>query len=206
MLIYHDDEASPNCLKTKILLYELDAEFEQVSHDFRRGDLRKEPFIGKFPNAKVPALEDGEIGIAESAAIALHLAARFDRFLPREPAAKAHAYQAVALEAALLAPTIGGQGLFGELGKPEGDRDMGRIESLTAEAKRVGDVLARLLADGRDYFAGSYSIADMQLFPGLYKTVKHGLIDSPPLAAWAERVARHSNVARAMAEYPAYRD
>ena len=54
MLIYHDDEASPNCLKTKILLYELDAEFEQVSHDFRRGDLRKEPFFGKFPNAKVP--------------------------------------------------------------------------------------------------------------------------------------------------------
>ena len=66
MLMYHDDEKSPNCFKTKILLYELDVPFEQVRHDFTQGDLKTDIFMGKFPNAKVPALEDGPVQISES--------------------------------------------------------------------------------------------------------------------------------------------
>ncbi len=102
MLIYHDDEKSPNCFKTKILLYELDAPFEQVCHDFTKGHLKTEAFIGKFPNAKVPALEDGPVQISESGAIALYLAEKYGRFMPTDLAKRALVYQALNLEAANL--------------------------------------------------------------------------------------------------------
>jgi glutathione S-transferase len=85
MLVYHDDKKSPNCFKTKILLYELDVPFEQVRHDFLKGDLKTDMFIGKFPNAKVPALEDGSIHISESGAIALYLADTYGKLIPTDP-------------------------------------------------------------------------------------------------------------------------
>ena len=104
MLIYHDDEKSPNCFKTKILLYELDVPFEQMNHDFLQGDLKTDTFMGKFPNSKVPALEDGPVHISESGAIALYLADKYGKLMPTALPQHALMYQALNLESAHLAP------------------------------------------------------------------------------------------------------
>lgn len=204
MLVFHNDIRSPNCLKTKVLLTELGLSFDQIEHDYSAGDLRKPQFLDKFPNAKVPAIEDGDVAIAESNAIALYLAHKHGALIPTDLIKNALMYQALAFEAALLAPTIGGQGIFGELGKPLAQRDEARLQSLAVEAKRVGQVLDTLLRQAGDYFAGDFSIADIQLFPGLSKAIRHDIMGSPALAAWSERVASRPSIRDAMPHYPAY--
>lgn len=204
MLVFHNDKNSPNCLKTKVLLTELGIPFEQVEHDFARGDLRESLFLRKFPNAKVPAVEDGAVNISESTAIALYLAHKHKKLVPADPKQNALMYQALAFEAALLAPTIGGQGMFGELGKPEEQRDQARLRTLAVEAKRVGQVLDAVLREAGDWFAGEFSIADIQLFPGLSKAIRYDLLGSEALAAWSARMAARPSVREAMKEYPAY--
>jgi len=68
MLIYYDWNASPNCLKTKILLNELGIEYEQRSVD--RPTLQSAEFRGEvFRAGQAPAIEDGDVRISESGAI-----------------------------------------------------------------------------------------------------------------------------------------
>ena len=204
MLIYHDDEKSPNCFKTKILLYELDVPFEQMNHDFLQGDLKTDTFMGKFPNSKVPALEDGPVHISESGAIALYLADKYGKLMPPALPQRALMYQALNLESAHLAPTLGGYGYFGQLFKPEKERNRPHMEACALEAKRLATMLSALLADGQAYFAQEYSIADIQLYPVIVKGLQHHVFESPELTQWARLIAERPAVAKARQEYPGY--
>ena len=126
MLTFYNARTSPNCLKTKIQLIDLNVEYEQVEVELPIGE--DSELFSLFPNAKMPAIrDDGGIVICESGAIALHLAHSYDDEVFKDPASRALALQAIMLEAALVAPTIGGQGIFGQLGRPEVDRDMKRV-------------------------------------------------------------------------------
>jgi glutathione S-transferase len=204
MLTYYDWTDSPNCLKTKIVLLELDAPFEQVSVD--RTTLRGDAYRAKFPTGMAPAIEDGEVRISESGAIALHLAARHGRLIPGEPAARARMAQAMFVEASLLSPTVGGSGLFGELYRPEAERNERRIVELRERAQQVARVLGGLLAAG-PYFAGEVSIADAQLYAAVAKSIEAKVFDAPPanLVAWYERMTARPQVVRARAQYTHFR-
>jgi glutathione S-transferase len=66
------------------LLNELDLDCEVVTVDLPEGEHRRAPFLALNPMGKVPVLEDGDLVVAESAAIALYLAERYGggRFVP----------------------------------------------------------------------------------------------------------------------------
>ena len=205
MPTYYNSERSPNCLKTKILLNELGIDYEQK--DFQMSELGGPEFTDKFPNAKVPAIEyDGQV-IAESGAIALYLTERHGGPVPMDPKARALMYQAMNFESALLAPVIGGMGIFGELGKPEGERDMARVEKLMPEAQRIAHVLGTVLGD-RDYFAGDFSIADIQIYAGTTKAIQYQVFNTPPqnLVDWNARMGERPTVKEAAQNYVGYRD
>lgn len=204
MLTFFNSEHSPNCLKTKILLLELGLPYEQ--RDFDYDALRAGALGERFPNAKLPALTDGDIAIAESSAIALHLAMHHGKLVPADEAGRALTFQALGLEAALQAPVIGGFGIFGELGKPEPERDMARVGKLMPEAQRVAAVLGAVLGE-RDFFAGELSIADIQLWPGATKAIQYDVFSAPPanLVAWDQRMAQRASVREARQGYPQYR-
>ena len=204
MIIYYDWNASPNCLKTKILLNELGIAYEQRSVD--KPALQNKDYLSRFPAGQAPAIEDGSLRLSESSAIALYLAEKHGALLPEEPAARALMFQALALESALLAPTVGGQGLFGELFKPEAERNQPRIAELRVKAQRVAQVLGAVLGD-RAYFAGAFSVADIQLYAATSKSIEGGIFDDPPsnLLAWCARMSARPAVARAREEYVHYR-
>jgi len=204
MLIYYNLDTSPNCLKTKILLLELELPHDQKNLD--RATVRGDGYRAKFPTAMAPAIEDGDLRISESGAIALHLAGKRSKLVPTEPAALALMYQAMLLEAALLAPTVGGQGLFGELYKPEGERNERRIADLRQRAAWVAQVLGQVLGD-RAYFAETFSIADIQLYPAVAKSLESGVFGDAPanLVAWYERMTARGSVAEAREQYVHYR-
>ena len=204
MLIYYDLNTSPNCLKTKILLTELGVEYEQRSVD--HAALQSERYRAKFPTGHAPAIEDGATQICESAAIALYLAEKHHALLPADPSRRALVFQALSLEAALLAPTVGGEGLFGELYRPEAERNPARIAELRHKAQRVANILGAVLG-ARAYFAEELSIADIQLYAATSKSIEGGVFEDPPanLVAWCARMTERPSVSRSREDYVHYR-
>jgi glutathione S-transferase len=204
MLIYYDFNASPNCLKIKILLNELGIQYQQkdVGHAILRGP----EFRAKFPPGQAPAIEDGELRLSESGAIALYLAEKHGALMPRDPVRRGLVFQALQLEAALLAPAVGGEGLFGELYKPEAERNQPRIAELRQKVQRAAQVLGEVLGE-RLYFADEFSIADIQLYAATSKSLESGVFEAPPknLVAWCARMGARPSVAKAREQYVHYR-
>ena len=204
MLIYYDWNASPNCLKTKILLNELGIEYEQRNVD--RPTLQGAEYRAKFPTGMAPAIEDGDLRISESGAIALYLAHKHGALVPKDPARRGRMFQAMSIEASMLSPTVGGQGLFGELMRPEGERNQPRIAELRVKSQRVAQILGGVLGD-RSYFADELSIADIQLYAATAKSLEGGVLEAPPsnLVAWCARMTERRSVAAAREQYLAFR-
>lgn len=205
MLTLFDFDASPSCLKIKILLKELNISYEQ--RNLTRSDLRGAEYRALFPTGQAPAIRDGELCLAESAAIALHLAEKHARFIPADPARRALMHQALSVEGTLVAPAVGGQGLFGELYKPAAEQNATRIAQLRQECVRVGHVLGELLGN-KQYFADELSIADFQMYAAVSKSLSAGIFGAAPanLVAWCARITARPAVQSARREYVHYRD
>jgi GST-like protein len=69
------------------------------------------------------------------------------------------------------------------------------------ETARLYRVLDTQLADGRDYIAGEYSIADMACYPWIvpHERQRQNLPDFPALKRWFDRMAARPAVQRAYA-------
>jgi len=205
MITYYDNELSPNCFKTRMVLEEFGIKHELRSTTF--AEMKTGALAERFPSGALPALSDGDIHLSESGAIAIYLCGRYAKqMLPDTAAGRALLYQALFLEAALLAPVIGGQGIFGQLGRPEGERDMDRVQTLMPEAQRVARVLASVLGD-REWFAGKFSVADIQIYIGVSKAIEHAVFENPPamLVAWKERMDARPSVVKMREHYVLYR-
>ncbi len=205
MITYYDSELSPNCFKTRIVLEEL-----QIEHELRPttfAEMKTGALAERFPSGALPALSDGDIHLSESGAIAIYLCGRYaNSMLPEGAEGRALLYQALFLEAGLLAPVVGGQGIFGQLGRPEGQRDMARVDALMPEAQRVARVLAGVLGE-REWFANTFSVADIQLYVGVSKAIEHAVFEHPPasLIAWKERMDARPSIIKTREYYPMYR-
>lgn len=205
MLTLFDFDASPSCLKTKILLKELEISFQQ--RRVTRADLRGPEYRAKFPTGQAPAIQDGDLRLAESGAIAVYLAEKHGRLIPTDTARRALMHQALNVEASLVAPSVGGQGLFGELYKPAAEQNAPRIAQLREECVQVGRILDELLGD-KPYFADELSIADIQLYPPVSKALAAGIFGAAPpnLVAWCARMTARPAVQSARQEYVHFRD
>lgn len=65
-------------------------------------------------------------------------------------------------------------------------------------------LLEQLLADGREYLARSFSVADIQLYPAMSKVVTLDDLEVPAsVAQWVTRVGARPAVARVYAEVEA---
>lgn len=205
MLTLFDFDASPNCLKTKILLKELGVPYQQ--RDLTRAELRDKDYRALFPTGLAPAIQDGELRISDSGAIALYLGQKYGKLIPEAPDRRALMYQAILVEASLVAPTVGGQGLFGELMKPAAEQNAPRIAELREKAAHVGQVLGQLLGS-KPYFAEELSLADIQLYAAVSKSLSAGIFGAPStnLVTWNERMSARPSVQAARQEYVHYRN
>lgn len=194
MKLYHAPW-SPNCLKVKIALAELGRSDDVELADYDPYGSRVLAETGLNPNNKVPTLVDGDAVFWESASILLHLAHKYGALLPEAPADRAMAVGLLFFETGSIAPVIGGDGIFGELMKPEAERDMARVGSLVERLGPRLAVLDTVLGDGRPYVAREFSIADIQLFVGLSKVVEHQVAPTSSLLGdWIGRVAEREAV------------
>jgi GST-like protein len=164
--------ATPNGVKVTVMLEELlalghaGAEYDAWLIKITEGDQFGSGFVAVNPNSKIPALLDRSgptpIRVFESGAILIHLAEKFDAFLPTERAARAECLSWLMWQMG-SAPYVGGG--FGHFYAYAPFKIEYAIDRFAMEAKRQLDVLDRRLAES-EYVAGpEYTIADIAIFP-----------------------------------------
>ena len=190
---------APNGRKVSIALEELELPYEVVALDLASEEQKEESFLALNPNNKIPVLDDDGQVIWESGAILLHLAEKYGGLLPEDPRRRMEAIQYAFFQTGGIGPNLGRLG--GELRKPEEERNQGMVEIFGAEVDRLLSVLDRILADGRPYLAGEYSIGDIMHFGwlGLALPMKLPLLmKHEPVVAWLERIGERPAVIRGM--------
>lgn len=164
--------ATPNGVKVTVMLEELlalghaGAEYDAWLIKITEGDQFGSGFVAVNPNSKIPALLDRSgptpIRVFESGAILIHLAEKFDAFLPTERAARAECLSWLMWQMG-SAPYVGGG--FGHFYAYAPFKIEYAIDRFAMEVKRELDVLDRRLAES-EYVAGPvYTIADIAIFP-----------------------------------------
>ena len=184
---------SPNCLRVRAVIFELDADVEIVEVDVFGGDTKQAEYLAINPNGKVPAFVDGDLSLFESRAINAYLASLDPsrRLYPAELKRRAIVDQWSYWQAIHLGPSS--QRLTFEkvlkerfgLGKP----DEKLIAAESKETTKLLGVFERGLAN-REWISGELSIADFALASTLTRREQAGidLGAFPNVQAWIERL------------------
>lgn len=203
MLKVYYNENSPNCYKVKAFLLEATIEHQSIHLDWP--EIRDSDFKRKSPNGAVPLIKDGDIYLSESSAILLYLATKHKILIPNDDYSRAQMYQAIAFESSLILPTIGGNGIFGELMKPKSERDNNFLERLMPKAQEIGILLDKMLGN-KNFIAGELSIADLQLYAPISKAIKYDVIRNPTqnIINLMDRIGSLPSVVEATKFFPSY--
>jgi glutathione S-transferase len=73
---------APNPTKVALFLEEAGIAYAPIPVDTRKGEQHKPAYLAVNPNAKVPAIVDGDVTMFDSNAILLYLAEKTGKFLP----------------------------------------------------------------------------------------------------------------------------
>lgn len=192
---------TPNGRKISIALEELGLPYEVVPVDLGANAQMEPGFLAKNPNHKIPMIEDDGLVVWESGAILLHLGEKYGvgKILPADPVRRVAAIQYAFFQAAGIGPNLGRLGAA--LRKPESERNPEMVKIFSQEVGRLLGVLERILADGREYLAGEYSIGDIMHYPWLAipRAMKVPMIlERERVVAWIDRIGARPAVQRGM--------
>ncbi|MGX5736600.1 glutathione S-transferase family protein [Bosea thiooxidans] len=158
-LYYHP---SPNPAKIALFLEEAGLPYEMVPVDTRKGDQHKPEFLAINPNAKTPALTDGDVTVFDSNAILLYLAEKTGKFLPEDtPKARGEMLSWLMFVATGIGPYCGQAVHFSRFA-PE--KIPYAINRYAREAERHWGIIDERLKT-RPYMLGdSYTLIDMSVW------------------------------------------
>ncbi|PMP07362.1 glutathione-dependent disulfide-bond oxidoreductase [Vibrio breoganii] len=176
---------TPNGQKVTILFEELlaagikDAEYDAYLINIGELDQFSSGFVGVNPNSKIPALVDKTgsepVNVFESASILVHLAEKFDRFLPKSGPERTQTFNWL-FWAQGSAPFLGGG--FGHFYAYADEKQEYPINRFAMEAKRQLDVLDKQLAANTFVAGEEITIADMAIWPWYGNLVLGNLYDA----------------------------
>ena len=204
--------ATPNGVKVTVMFEELlargiaAAEYDAYLIDISEGDQFGSGFVSINPNSKIPALLDRSgaepVRVFESGAILLHLAEKFQAFIPQDPHQRTQCLNWLFWQMG-SGPFLGGG--FGHFYSYAPFKIEYAIDRFAMEVKRQLDVLNQHLADN-EYMAGAeYSIADMAIWPWYGALVKGTLYDAAEflqvdtythVVRWANQIGNRPAVKR----------
>ena len=173
------------------LLKEMDMPFELNRMDFHPSALKSDEHRERHPLGRVPVLEDGDVTIFETGAIMEYVMARYgDKgFKPAVDSPDFPAYlQWFHYSEGMVMPPINII-VVNTLLLPHERQDQ---NALNQAKKLLGKALAPIdeALEGREYLAGDFSAADIQLGHACIMSGRLGMIDDsmPNLAAYVERL------------------
>ncbi|NJM43645.1 MAG: glutathione S-transferase family protein [Brachymonas sp.] len=153
---------SPNPLKVALLLEEAGLPYELVPVDTRKGEQHSAAYLAINPNAKTPALVDGDATVFDSNAILLYLAEKTGQFLPANtPAARAQMYSWLMFVATGIGPYSGQAVHFKHFAPEPKEYAVNRYDF---EAQRHWAIINDQLAKHRYMLGEAYTIVDMAVW------------------------------------------
>jgi GST-like protein len=192
--------------KITICLEEMGLSYEIHPVNIGKGDQFKPEFIALSPNNRMPAIVDrmpadggAPLSIFESGAILVYLAEKTGQFMPSTSRGKAEVLSWVFWQVGGLGPMAGQKHHFVQ---HSGDKIAYAIERYSKEVDRLIGVLDRRLA-GRDFVCGTYSIADMAIYPWINSTYQREpevLAAFPQVQRWSEAIRARPAVVAAYAK------
>ena len=191
---------TPNGRKVSIALEELGLDYEVEKVAIGAPEHPTAEFLALNPNQKIPVLDDGGLVIWESGAILLHLAETYGGLLPADPKQRIEAIQYAFFQTGGIGPNLGR--LASQLRRPADERNQEMVTIFLEEVTRLIAVLDRILADGRPYLAGEYSIGDVMHYPWLRAMLDlkaPALMGQPRVVEWLERIGERPAVVKGMA-------
>ena len=152
---------APNPTKIALFLEEAGLEYEPIPVDTRRGDQHKPDYLAINPNAKVPAIVDGDATVFDSSAILLYLGEKTGKFMPpNTPKARGELLSWMMFVASGVGP-YSGQSVHFRVYAPE--KNEYAINRYAYEAQRHFGIINDRLAKNK-YMLGDYSIVDMNIW------------------------------------------
>src|SRR5512139_3491094 len=153
---------APNPMKVALFLEEAGLLYEPIPIDARKGDQHKAEYLAINPNAKVPAIVDGDVTVFDSNAILLYLAEKTGKFLPRDtPKARAELLSWLMFVASGVGP-FSGQSVHFRNYAPE--KIPYAINRYMYEAQRHFGILDARLAKQRHMLGDTFTIVDMAVW------------------------------------------
>lgn len=157
----HSFPLSGHAHRARLMLALLGLKAETVEIDLRGGAQKQPDFLGLNAFAQVPVLEDGETVIADSNAILVYLAGKYDatkRWLPGDPAVAAQVQRWLSVAAGQLLMGPARARMVKLFGSPFDHAACQQV------ATQLFNVMERHL-QGRDWLAAEHAtIADVALY------------------------------------------
>jgi len=153
---------APNPTKVALCLEEMGLPYELVPVDTRKGDQHTPEFLAINPNAKVPAIVDGDATVFDSNAILLYLAEKTGKFLPgKSDKERGELLSWLMFVASGIGPYSGQAVHFRNYAPGPNDYAVNRY---TFEAQRHWGILEARLAKRKWMLGDSYTIVDMAVW------------------------------------------
>jgi GSH-dependent disulfide-bond oxidoreductase len=153
---------SPNPAKVALFLEEAGLPYELMPVDTRKGEQFKPEFLAINPNAKAPAIVDGDATVFDSNAILLYLAEKTGKFLPKgTPGARGEMLSWLMFVATGIGP-YSGQAVHFKHHAPE--KLPYAINRYLHEAARHWGIIDAQLAKHRYMLGDAYTIVDMAVW------------------------------------------
>ena len=149
---------APNPTKVALCLEEMGLPYELMPIDTRKGEQHTPQFLAINPNAKVPAIVDGDETVFDSNAILLYLAEKTNKFLP---AKRGEMLSWLMFVASGIGP-YSGQAVHFRNFAPEPKEYA--VNRYTFEAQRHWGILEARLGKQKYMCGDAYSIIDMAVW------------------------------------------
>lgn len=182
---------TPNGQKVHILLEETGLPYKVMPMD-----------ADAAPKKRITAIIDpasvhGPIKLSEPGAILFYLAEKAGNFIPTEPAGRYLCLQWTMFQISGLGPAFQHYRYFSQTAPEKSPLAIKRFKKVI---QRLAGVLEKRLAED-DALAGTYSIADMAVYPSIAAAAAQAinLEAYPAIKRWADKMAARPAVARGMA-------
>ena len=153
---------APNPTKVALFLEEAGLPYEAIPVDTRKGDQHKPDFLKINPNAKVPAIVDGDATVFDSSAILLYLGEKTGKFMPaKSDKARGELFSWMMFVASGVGP-YSGQSVHFRAYAPE--KIEYAINRYAFEAQRHFGIINERLGKNKYMLGDTYTIVDMDVW------------------------------------------
>lgn len=191
----------PNPTKVALFLEEAGLDYEAIPVDTRRGEQFTPAFLAINPNAKAPALVDGDAVVFDSNAILLYLAEKTGKFLPGNSPKERGALLSWLMFVATGVGPYAGQAVHFKRMAPE--QIPYAINRYDYEAERHFGILDAQLGKTKYMLGDTYTIVDMAVWGWArianFPLGDGGLDKMPNLKRLVEEINARPAAARALA-------